>query len=184
MCYQSAMSTAELKEIVANLAKSQAETDRQMKETDRKLKELSELFTGQWGKLVEALVNAGLPSLFRSVGIKVHQVSRRHEVVDDLGRKLAEVDILLHNGGEDVAVEVKTTCRPKDIDEHIERLGVLHESILTYSSGSKKLYGAVAALRYEADADVYAKKKGMYVLESREGLFSVTNGDGFKPNAW
>lgn len=48
-----------------------------------------------------------------------------------------------------------------------------HMPPLSPDSGARKLYGAVAALRYESDADVCAKKKGMYVMESREGLFSV-----------
>lgn len=43
-------------------------TDRQMKETDRKIKELSQLFTGQWGKLVEALMQPGCVRLFRERG--------------------------------------------------------------------------------------------------------------------
>lgn len=212
------MSTAELKEIVANIAKSQAETalqmkdtdrliketsiqmketDRQMKETDRQMKEtsiqmkdtdkkikkLEDLFTGQWGKLVEALVDAGLPRLFQGVGIAVSQVSRRHEILSD-GQKLAEIDILLHNGGEDIAIEVKTTCRPKDVDEHIERMKKVHDAVPKYANNEKKLFGAVAALRFEANADLYAKRKGLFLLEGKEGLFNITNAPGFSPKAY
>lgn len=109
---------------------------------------------------MESLIDSGLPSLFQGVGIDVHRVSRRHEIFQNK-QKLAEVDILIHNGGEDIALEVKTTVRPKDVDEHIERLQKLHELIPLYSSGEKLLYGAVAGLRYEANADLYAKRKGM-----------------------
>ncbi|MDD3527254.1 MAG: hypothetical protein PHX39_09940, partial [Bacteroidales bacterium] len=36
------------------------ETDKQLKKTDKKIKELSALFTSQWGKLVESLVEGDL----------------------------------------------------------------------------------------------------------------------------
>ena len=83
-----------------------------------------------------------------------------------------------------MAVEVKTTCRPKDIDEHIQRLEKVHQSVSTYSTGAKKLYGAMAALRYEADADLYAKRKGMFVLQIKESLFAISNEQEFSPKAY
>jgi hypothetical protein len=181
------MGTAELQEIVADLAKStkrleasQKETDRQMKETDRKIKGLSELFTGQWGKLVEALVDSGLPKLFRGRGIAVREVSRRHEIYDG-SQKIAEIDVLLHNGGEDVAVEVKTSLRVKDVKEHLERLEKVRASVPSYSEGGKKLYGAVAGLKYDSEVDLYAERQGLFVLKSSEGIFEITNQSGFVP---
>lgn len=183
------MSTAELQKIVEKLAISQAETDRQMKETglqmketDKKIKGLSDLFTGQWGKLVEALVDSGLPNLFRRWDIAVRQVSRGHEIYDN-GVKIAEIDILLHNGGEDVAVEVKTTLRSGDVKEHLARLEKVRAAVPIYSTGSKKLYGAVAALKYDAEADLYAERQGMFVLKSSEGIFEIANEGGFRPKA-
>ncbi|MFV0415481.1 MAG: hypothetical protein ACK5NG_03860 [Chthoniobacterales bacterium] len=185
------MSTLELQEIVAanarsiaGLKESQAETDRQMKETDRKLKELSSLFSSQWGKLVEALLRSGLPKLFRARGLAVTELSRNVEVLDKVsGEKRAEIDVFLQNGGEDVAVEVKTTCRPKDVDEHIERLQLLHGLISAYGSG-KKLYGAVAALRFESGADTYAEKKGLFVLKCTDNIATIANPGNFRPKAW
>ena len=47
------------------------ETGRQMKETDWKLRRLEELFNGQWGKLMEALVEGDLIELLRQRGIEV-----------------------------------------------------------------------------------------------------------------
>jgi hypothetical protein len=191
------MSTAELKELVAELARStkelrdsQTETDRliketglQMKQTDRKISALNDLFTGQWGKLVEALVDSGLPALFQERGIAVRSVSRRHTI--HRGKdKIAEIDVLLRDGFEDIGVEVKTTCRIADVNEHIERLKTVRAAVPDYESGRLKLLGAMAALKYESEADVYAQRKGLFVLVSREGLFGIANPIGFQPKAW
>jgi DNA anti-recombination protein RmuC len=41
------------------------ETDRTFRETDKKIKEFASLFTGQWGKLIGALVKPSALKLFR-----------------------------------------------------------------------------------------------------------------------
>lgn len=185
------MSTEELQAFLEKLAISQAETDRQMKETDRqmketdrKIKDLSTLFTGQWGKLVEALMQPGCVRLFRERGVSVNRACTNQEWFKDDGSKVAEVDAFLVNGGEDVAVEVKTTCLPRHIDEHIERLAKIKALRPEYHDGSKKLYGAVAALKYNSEADSYAKKKGFYVLKSTAGIVSIQNEENFIPQVF
>ena len=45
------------------------ETDAKFKETDRKINQLSGLFTSQWGKLIEALVEPNVLDLFQRRGI-------------------------------------------------------------------------------------------------------------------
>ena len=182
--YHRRMSTAELQEIVAKLAVSQAETNRQMKATDKKIKELSNLFTTQWGKLVEALVEPGCVRLFRQRGITVTRACTNQEWFREDGSKIAEVDVFLVNGGEDVAVEVKTTCQPRDIDEHIMRLEKIKALRPEYQEGGKKLYAAVAALKYAAQADQYAQRKGFYVLKSTDGIVTLQNEDDFEPTAY
>ncbi len=142
------------------------------------------MFTNHWGKLVEALLRSGLQKLFRAHGIAVSEVSRNLEVFDpETGHKKAEVDVFLQNGGEDVAVEVKTTCRVDDVKEHIARLKLIRGLVKDYAKG-KKLYGGVAALQYDSGADLFAEKKGLYVLRSTEGVVSIDNSEGFVPRAW
>jgi len=198
------MSTAELKEIVAELARSTKElrdsqklTDVQLKESERQLertsrevernsremRELRRFFNDQWGKLVEALLGAGLPELFQARGIEVTESGRDIEILGPSGRKLAQIDVMVRNGGEDIAVEVKSTCRPADIDEHVARLARVRNAKREYSEGVKKLLGAVAALSYAADADVYAEKKGLFVLKISDGVVSIQNSPDFRPKA-
>ena len=192
----------DLKELVASLAVAQKETDRQQKETDRQLKEtdlrlserfkatdrqikgLNRLVNTRWSRLVEALLGSGLPGLFRARGIAVQTMNRRFERFDESGRRVLEVDVMVCNGGEDIAVEVKTTCRPEDVDEHIERLALLHSLQPEYRNGMKMLFGAVAALSFDAGADSYAEKRGLFVLKCGEGVTTIENAPDFRPKAF
>jgi len=65
-----------------------AETDKRFKETDKKIKELSALFTGQWGKLIEALVKPSALKLFQDRGIEVTKNRKPSERVAN-GNRLA-----------------------------------------------------------------------------------------------
>ena len=49
----------ELKELFKETDQRFKETAQQMKETDQKIRELNDLFTSQWGKLIEALIAPG-----------------------------------------------------------------------------------------------------------------------------
>jgi hypothetical protein len=182
------MSSSELESLVADLAKSTRELSddlhKSQKETDRQIRRLSRLFESHWGRLVEALLGAGLPLLFRQRGIPVHTMNPRFKVFDDSGRTLVEIDIMIRNGEGDVAVEVKTTCRPDDVDEHIERLGRLRFLDPAYAKGKRKLYGAVAALAFDAQSDIYAMKQGLFVLKCTESLATIQNPPDFRPRAF
>ncbi|MCX6153853.1 MAG: hypothetical protein NT007_06830, partial [Candidatus Kapabacteria bacterium] len=47
------------------------ETDRQMKKSDKKLNKLEDLFTSQWGRLMESLVRGDLVPILNNRGIPV-----------------------------------------------------------------------------------------------------------------
>ncbi len=53
------------------------ETDRRMKETDRRMKKAEGLFTTQWGKLLESLVEGDLVPLLKDRGIDVSTTYQR-----------------------------------------------------------------------------------------------------------
>jgi hypothetical protein len=96
------------------------ETDKKFKETDKKIKELAGLFTTQWGKLVEALVEPSCLKLFQGRGIQIEQSFRN--VKANMGGDEMECDVLLVNSNELVVVEVKTTFRVEYAIEFAERL--------------------------------------------------------------
>ena len=54
-----------------------AEVWQRFKETDHKIAQLSGLFSSQWGKLLEALVQPAALRLVQERGIQVHHVYQR-----------------------------------------------------------------------------------------------------------
>lgn len=91
-----------------------------IQETDKKLRQLEELFTSQWGKLMEKLVEGDLIKLLNERGIKVNFVHSRTKGIFE--KKKFEFDLIAVNGDEIVVVEVKTTLRPDDVKQFIKKI--------------------------------------------------------------
>ena len=184
---------AELREYMLNTSKIVRETSEQLKETGRRMDELNEraekdriksekhfkqlenLYTTQWGKLVEAMTQPAALKLFKDEGIAVNHIYWEGKSEKD-GHAM-EVDIILCNGTEVVAVEVKTICRVCDVDNFISQMQYFKMLFSEFSD--RKVYVAIAALKFNEFSDDYALKKGMYVLHAQgDGLFSMKKPDG------
>ena len=104
---------------------------RQARAADRRMDKLDELFNGQWGKLMEALVEGDLVKLLQQRGIAVqHTVTNPRQ---NYGERRWEFDIVAINGEEVVVVEVKTTLRVPDIDHFVGRLNEFPELMPEYA---------------------------------------------------
>jgi hypothetical protein len=115
-------STVELLEIQREMARETEQAMRQSREeTDSAIRELSSVFTSQCGKLVEAWVEPGCVDQFRNSGIAISRSLQRAEWIDREGRQM-EIDVLLINGDEVVAIEVKASLKVGDVEEHEDRL--------------------------------------------------------------
>ena len=152
------------------------ETAEQMKGTDRRLKELDKLYNGQWGKLMESLVEGDLVKMLKEKGIDVRQTSRNLKNED--GERNWEFDLLAVNGDEVVVVEVKTTLKVKDVDHFLNKLGDFKELVSYHKD--KKVYGAVAYLKSDEFSNIYAEKKGLFVIRATGSSAKIINGEGFK----
>ena len=157
-----------------------AELDKITKEMRRRTNKLDELFTSQWGKLVEALVDGKVVELLNECNIKVEQTTQRCEGVYQ--GKTQEIDILAINGEEIVAIEVKTTLRPEDVGVFEDKLKVLKLWMRHYAD--KKVYGAVAYIRADAGSAELAAKRGLFVIKAVGDSARLTNADGFKPRTF
>lgn len=154
------------------------ETDEQFKQTDRQIKELSALFTDQWGKMVEALVEPSALQLFQERGIDVRYTYRRVEA--QLNGRQMELDLLLENGNEVVVIEVKSNLRVEDVNDFIGTLERFPEFFPRYRD--YKIYGGVAGLMFSEESDKYAYRKGMFVLSATgDGIAQIKNDDLFRP---
>lgn len=152
------------------------ETDRKFQETDRKIKELAELFTGQWGKLVEALLSPGCVKIFKEAGIRIEQSCANLYSEKEGG---CEIDVLLVNTDEVVAIEVKTTATVSHVKHFLKVLEKFKTYFPQYSGYA--VYGAVAALRYTGESDVFASKNGLFVIEPHgEGFVRLKKQNRFR----
>ena len=170
----------QMRETRRALRESGAETDRQMRETDRRLRKLDDLFNGQWGKLIEALVTGDLIRLLNRRDIAVHHLSTNLEL-NDAERKW-EIDILAMNGEELVAVEVKTTLKVRDVDHFLDTLR--HITVILPDHANRAIYGAVAYLKADEAADTYADRQGLFVIRATGSSASITNREDFRPRTF
>ena len=162
------------------LTRQAAEADRRARETDRRMRDLNELFTGHWGKLMEALVDGDLIELLRGRGIDVDHTITNLKKIN--GQARIEIDIIAVNGEEVVAVEVKTTMKVRDVDHFVEMLGQFAALLPEYEG--RKVYGAVAYLKADEKSDSYAEKRGLFVIRATGSSASITNREGFGPRVF
>ena len=120
------------------------DTDARFKETDKKVKEAFDLFTSQWGRLMESLVEGDIIRIFNERGIKVQDTSTRRK--GSYEGENYEYDIIAHNGKETVIIEVKTTLKVKDVKAFIQKL----RKTRTYLRMDEDdvIYGAMASVSY------------------------------------
>lgn len=163
----------ELKEMIA-------ESKERSKAADKRMRELDELFNGQWGKLMESLVEGDLVKLLRARGIKVERMAQRTE--HRSGNENYEFDLIAINSHEVVVVEVKTTLRLKHIDHFLRKLESFKRVFHEYSD--KTVYGAVAYLKANEGSHRKAAKEGLFVIRATGSSASISNAEHFKPKAF
>jgi hypothetical protein len=163
------------------------ETDRRMAQTDQDLRRSFKELNRQIGRLgnrlgefVEGVVRPGLVRLFRERGIEVHGTLR--DVGGSRDGVALQVDLLVVNDTDAVAVEVKSRLGERDVDEHVERLGKLKLVFPVFAC--KRLLGAVGAMVIPDGAARYAEERGLFVIGQSGEDAVLLNSEGFVPRAW
>lgn len=166
------------KETDARFRETDARLDKRFKETDQKIKKLADLFTGQWGKLIESLAESGIIKQMQSRGIDVTNLSRR--LVSQKNGHHLELDFLLTNDSEAVIGEVKTTLRNRQVQRFIQKIKEFYIFYPNYRHF--KLYGALIGIRLEQEVDKYAYRKGLFVFQvGGKGMLKMLNDVDFQP---
>ena len=175
----------EAKQEMKELRASQKETDRQMKATDRQIQKMGGRFNQRWGTFVESLVSGNLVKILQNWGIDIMQTHTRSEAQwkkPDGSIQKREFDIIVANGTEVVAVEVKTTLYPKDVTTFLETLKDFKKYFPRYKS--ETIYGAIAYLNSEDKAHFFAEENGLFVIRATGDSASIINKKDFKPKAF
>ncbi len=161
------------------------ETERLLREqsgaAQKKLDQLEDLFTGQWGRLMESLVEGDLVSLLKARGIAIADMSSRIKGRSPDGGNY-EFDLIAHNGDEIVVVEVKTTLRPKDVTKFLGKLDQLKQWMPRYAHN--RIYGAMAWLTADASVEAMVIKRGLFSIRATGDSASIQNDPAFTPHAW
>nr|VFK41001.1 MAG: hypothetical protein BECKTC1821E_GA0114239_100914 [Candidatus Kentron sp. TC] len=161
-------------------AEQMRDTDRRMQDTDRRLKKAEDLFTTQWGRLMESLVSGSLIRIFNEKGISVDNIATRVKGSHD-GYSY-EFDIIVHNGREIIIVEVKTTLRTDDVREFIDKLKNAKTWMPSYRDNV--IYGAMAWLQANASADRMLVNRKLFSIQAVGDSARLTNDADFKPRAF
>ena len=155
-----------------------ARIDKYFRETSTQIRKLEGLFTTQWGRLLEALVKPAALKLFQQRGLAVHRIHERSEA--RLNGDTKEIDLILTNDTELVAIEVKTTLTVADINEFLQDLADFTTYFPVYRNF--RIYGAVAAINIAENADRFAYKQGLFVLTlTGDDLVEIRNDARFRP---
>jgi len=152
------------------------ETQQAHKETEKAIKETQKNIGGlgnTLGSIVEHLLTPGLPRKFKKLGYSFNRIAT-YKFAEGV---YAQIDGMLENGEQAVAVEVKTTLRKADIDEHLIRMEKIRKH--AYGHGDKRQFmGAMAATITDENTRNYALKHGLFVIEPSGNDVKVTKPKG------
>jgi len=168
------------KEFNESLKRSQKESEKSRKDFNKRLGEV----TGVWGKFVAEMVKPRIIKMFKDKGIMIKTALQN--VVGLIGdKKYYEIDLLLINSQIAVAVEVKSSLSVDDVKEHLDRLEKIQKvQPERINMAGATLYGAVAGIIVENDADKYAYKHGLFVLRQKGSIVQIMNDKEFVPREW
>jgi hypothetical protein len=161
---------------MAALRKSIAKTERLVAETNKQVGEL----TSRWGEFVENLIKPAAARIFREQGIDVHYTAMRVKGDDERGSM--EIDILVENGNEIVAIEIKSHLEVRNVKRFLEVLARFKEAFPKYQN--YKLYGAVAGIKIDEKADEYAIQEGLFLIEPAGDSVVISNSQNLERKVW
>jgi hypothetical protein len=154
------------------------ETQQAHKETEKTLNKAIGDLSNTLGSLVEHILTPNLPQKFKKLGYSFNRIAT-YKFAEGV---YAQIDGMLENGTQAVAVEVKTTLRQMDIDDHIVRM----EKIRKYADehgDTRQFMGAMAATITDESTKNYALKKGLFVIEPSGEDVKVTKPET-EPRVW
>lgn len=169
--------------IIKELSISQKETDRKFQQTDRAIKAVNSnlgKLGNRLGDFVEEAVRPAAVRLFRECGIDVHEVQQN--VSAKRHNESLELDLLVVNDNDAVAIECKSNLSIDDVNEHLSRLDKIKRLLPRYKDS--RVLGAVAGMVIPENVAAYAIRKGLYVIGQNGEHLELRNESVFAPKAW
>jgi hypothetical protein len=165
-------------------------TDQQIEKTSQEITRLAAQvaqtnkqvggLTSRWGEFVENLIKPAAARLFQEKGIEVHLTALRVTGQDDQGS--IEIDILVENTTEVVAIEVKSHLEVRDVKRFLQTLERFKKAFPKHKND--KLYGAVAGIKIDERVNEYAIQEGLFLIQPAGDSVIIANSHDFKPRVW
>jgi len=175
---------------MAELRKQSDRTDQQIEKTSQEIKRLAVQvaqtnkqiggLTSRWGEFVENLIKPAAARLFQEKGIDVHLTALRVTGQDDKGS--IEIDILVENTTEVVAIEVKSHLEVRDVKQFLQTLERFKKAFPKHKND--KLYGAVAGIKIDERVNEYAIQEGLFLIQPTGDSVIIANSHNFEPKIW
>ena len=175
---------------MAELRKQSDRTDQQIEKTTQEIARLATQvshtnkqvggLTSRWGEFVENLIKPAAARLFQEKGIDVHLTALRVTGQDQQGS--IEIDILVENTTEVVAIEVKSHLEVRDVKRFLQTLERFKKAFPKHKND--KLYGAVAGIKIDERVNEYAIQEGLFLIQPTGDSVIIANSHDFKPKAW
>ncbi|MBK6618155.1 MAG: hypothetical protein IPG31_07250 [Nitrosomonas sp.] len=174
------MTDDELREILANLALSQArtdaqlaKTDAQLAKTDAKLNKLAEMYGGvgnNQGKVAEEFYYNSLKHKLELNGIEFDFIEKN--ITRSRGDIEEEYDLLLVNGKDVLIIEVKYCLHPKDITLLVGRKQTNFLKLFP-EYRDYKIHLALASFSMEDEVKRMALEQGVTLLQRRGDMIET-----------
>nr|VFK60577.1 MAG: hypothetical protein BECKUNK1418G_GA0071005_10121 [Candidatus Kentron sp. UNK]VFK72067.1 MAG: hypothetical protein BECKUNK1418H_GA0071006_109411 [Candidatus Kentron sp. UNK] len=185
--YRSAIMTdKELKALVASLALSQKETDRQMKKTSREIKKISKELGSQIGGLGRKFggftEGMAFPSMKKILRERFHMETITPRVETSRNGHDMELDVLGYSNGEEnrlVIVEVKSRLTQESI-EQMERTITRFDDFFP-EHADKQRFGIIAAVDISPEMEKQTLQRGFYLARIQDELFTLNSPKSFRP---
>jgi len=132
----------------------------------------------KYASIVEHILTPGLHQKFKSLGYSFNRVTF-YKFAEGVW---AQVDGMLENGNLAVVVEVKTSLRETDIDNHLARMEKIRK-FADENGDKRKFMGTMASTITDYSNRNYALKKGLFVIEPSGDDVKVTMPEE-KPRVW
>ena len=178
---------AEAEQRNAEADRRSAEAERRRAEADRTMEELKKLvratteavnnLTTPLCLFIEEMVEPAVVQLFQERGIDVTQTMSR--LKSKRPGAAMEIDILVVNGSELVAVECKSRLSKDDVDDFLDRLQRFKLAFPQFRDF--QVYGAVAGIESDHGIDSYAYRRGLFVIKQSGETVKIINDVQFQP---
>jgi hypothetical protein len=168
---------------MAKLRKQSDRTDQQISKLAVQVAQTNKQvggLTSRWGEFVENLIKPAAARLFQEKGIDVHLTALRVTGQDEQGS--IEIDILVENTTEVVAIEVKSHLEIRDVKRFLQTLERFKKAFPKHKTD--KLYGAVAGIKIDERANEYAIQEGLFLIQPTGDSVIIANSHNFEPRVW